>query len=336
MTRHIVRRPWDLRESLHTPPEIFFAGKRHRRDFLKAMGIGGIAASGLLVGCGKPDPREVELAGKAPAPPDAFADRYPAERNAAFEYGRPETDKNDAATYTNFYEFSTGKDSWRYVSDFSVAPWSFEVTGLCAKPRSFDLDDVYSLFTLEERAYRHRCVETWAMCVPWTGFPLAELLKLVGPKPNAKHLAFTTYNEPAVMPGIARTGGSFPWPYTESLSIEEAMNDLALLVTGVYGEPLPKQHGAPIRLVVPWKYGFKSAKSIAKIELTDKQPATFWNVVQPNEYGTVANVNPHVPHPRWSQANEWMLPSRSDTYPTQIFNGYGEFVGGLYPDEPRG
>jgi sulfoxide reductase catalytic subunit YedY len=335
MTRHIVRRPWDIPQRLHTPSEIFFGGKQQRREFLKAIGIGGIAASGLLAGCGTPDPKEVEQAGKAPAPPDAFADRYPAKRNTAFEYDRPESKKIDAATYTNFYEFSTGKDSWRRVGKFEVAPWSFEATGLCAKPRSFDLDDVYSLFSLEERAYRHRCVETWAMCVPWTGFPLRDLLKLVEPESGAKYLAFTTFNDPAVMPGVAGSGSYFPWPYVESLTIDEAMNDLTLLATGVYGEPLPKQHGAPVRLVVPWKYGFKGAKSIARIELTDKQPATFWNTVQPDEYGTVANVNPHVPHPRWSQAHEWMLPSRSDSYPTQIFNGYGEFVGKLYPDEPR-
>jgi sulfoxide reductase catalytic subunit YedY len=336
MTRHIIRQTWDLPQSRHTPPEIFFAGKARRREFLKAIGIGGIAASGLLIGCSEPDPQVVEQAGKAPEPPIAFRDRYPAERNPRFEYGRPETAKIEAATYTNFYEFSTGKDSWRRVGKFSPSPWSVEVTGLCNKPRSFDLDDIYSLFSLEERAYRHRCVETWAMCVPWTGFPLRELVKLVEPKASAKYLAFTTFTDRVVMPGVESGGSDFPWPYTESLTIDEAMNELTLLTTGVYGEPLPKQHGAPVRVVVPWKYGFKGAKSIASITLTDKQPATFWNTVQPDEYGTVANVNPHVPHPRWSQAREWMLPDRADSYPTEIFNGYGDYVASLYPDEPRG
>jgi methionine sulfoxide reductase catalytic subunit len=333
--RHILRKPWDVPESRHTSRTVYFAGKAHRREFLKAVGIGGIAGSGWLLGCGGPDATAVENAGKAPAPPEAFADVYPAKRDSRFEYGRAETPRIAAATYTNFYEFSTGKDSWRYVRDFVVSPWTFEVTGLCAKPRTFDLDDVYRLFTLEERAYRHRCVETWAMCVPWTGFPLRELLKLVEPKPSAKFVGFTTFTDATVMPGVGRTRGQFPWPYTESLTIEEAMNELTLLATGVYGEPLPKQHGAPVRLVVPWKYGFKSIKSVAKIELADREPVTFWNAVQPNEYGTVANVNPYVAHPRWSQAREWMLPDRSDTYETAIFNGYGEHVGAMYPDEPR-
>lgn len=326
---------WNIPECRHTPREVYFSEKSHRRAFLKALGLTGIAATGWLAGCGKPDPKMVREAGKAPALPETLASTYPAPRDPRFEYGRPETAATDAATYTNFYEFSTGKDSWRYVSDFSVSPWEFEVTGMCEKPRKFDLDDVYTLFELQERAYRHRCVETWAMCVPWTGFPLRALIELVEPKASAKYIAFTSANEPSVMPGIAANRDYFPWPYAESLSMEEATNDLTLLATGIYGEPLPKQHGAPIRLVVPWKYGFKSIKSIVKIELTDRQPATFWNSVQPNEYGVEANVNPNVPHPRWSQANEWMLPSRADTYPTQIFNGYGEFVGHLYPKEPR-
>jgi sulfoxide reductase catalytic subunit YedY len=334
--RHIIRRAWDVPEHRHTPPEAYFAGKRHRREFLKAVGLGGVAASGWLTGCGRVDPTVIEEAGRAPAPPEAFASVYPAERNELFEYGRPETNKIDAATYTNFYEFSTGKDSWRYVGDFQVSPWSFEVTGLCAKPRRFDLDDVYRLFPLEERAYRFRCVETWAMCVPWTGFRLRDLLALVEPKATARYVGFTTHTDPDVMPGVRRTRGEFPWPYTESLTIDEATNELTLLATGIYGEPLPKQHGAPVRLVVPWKYGFKSIKSISTIELTDRPPATFWNTVQPREYDTIANVNPFVPHPRWSQAREWMIPDRGATYPTQLFNGYGEFVGALYPNEPRG
>jgi sulfoxide reductase catalytic subunit YedY len=171
--------------------------------------------------------------------------------------------------------------------------------------------------------------------VPWTGFPLRELIKLVEPKPAAKYVAFTSFSDRTQMPGVATSFGDFPWPYTESLTLAEATNELTLLATGIYGEPLPKQHGAPVRLVVPWKYGFKSIKSIARIELTDRPPATFWNTVQPNEYGTIANVNPNVPHPRWSQAREWMIPDRSETHDTLLFNGYGEQVGDLYPDEPR-
>lgn len=331
--RRKIRQFWNVPQARHTPAEVYFAGKRGRREFLKAIGIGGIAATGLASGCGQPDPVEVDAAGEAPPLADEFARLYPAQRNLAFEYGRPETRREVAATYTNFYEFSTGKDSWRYVQDFRVSPWEFEVAGLCEKPRKFDLGDVYRSFSLEERAYRHRCVETWAMCVPWTGFPLRELLRLVEPKASARYVAFTSFADPAQMPGLRATGGEFPWPYTESLTLDEAMNELTLLATGVYGEPLPKQHGAPIRLVTPWKYGFKSIKSIARIELTSSPPATFWNTVQPNEYGTVANVNPDVPHPRWSQAREWMIPNRAETFETLPFNGYGDWVGSLYPNE---
>ena len=275
-----------------------------------------------------PSAEEIDAAGRVDALSGDAASLYPAKRNDQFEYGRPETDRIEAAQYTNFYEFAPSKDVYKYVAPFEPTPWSFEVTGLCNKPRKFDLDDVYHEFSLEERAYRHRCVETWAMCVPWTGFPLHQLLKAVEPKSSAKYVEFQTANRPEQMPAI-EWSPDYPWPYTEGLTIDEAMNGLTLVATGIYGEPLPKQHGAPIRLVIPWKYGYKSIKSIVRVRLTDKQPATFWNTLIPNEYDFPAIVNPEKPHPRWSQATEWMLGS-GERYATTKYNGYGDFVGSLY------
>jgi sulfoxide reductase catalytic subunit YedY len=332
--KHFVRRPWDLPQKLHTPEDVYRDRKLHRRRFLKAMGITGVAAA--LGGCSEEaTDEEIEKAGKADPLPKELANVYPAKRNKEFSYGRKETTKRDALEYTNFYEFSPSKDSWKHVGDFKPSPWKLEVTGLCAKPRTFDMDDIYKLFTLEERAYRHRCVETWAMCVPWTGFQLSELLKLVEPKKSAKYVAFETFERPKEAPYQAQSS-QYPWPYQEGLTIDEAMNELTLLATGLYGEPMPKQNGAPIRLVVPWKYGFKGAKSIVTIRLIDKLPPTFWTTVNAAEYAFEANVEPDVPHPRWSQKTEWMLGSKlstfdeGDRYKSVIYNGYGDYVGKLY------
>ncbi len=325
----IIRKPWDVPEHSHTPIEVYRTRGYHRREFLKTMGLSAIgctlATSG--VGCSRATDEEIEAAG-AVEPSKEVAPLYPAPRDDRFEYGRDETAKRDAAEYTNFYEFSPYKDSWMYVSKFQPLPWTIEVDGLCSKPRTFDLDDIHDMFPLSERALRHRCVETWAMCVPWTGFPLRELLKAVEPQPKARFVHFETFNRPGEASQI-RYQPHYPWPYVESLSIEEATNELAFVATGIFGEPLPKQHGAPIRLVVPWKYGFKSIKSIARVTLTDEQPATFWNTLAPEEYDTVANVDPAVAHPRWSQATEWML-GTLERHDTVVYNGYGDFVGGLY------
>ena len=358
---HFVRRPWDLHQKQHTPAGLWRNRRLARREFLRAMGIGaaGMGIGSHLVGCGEtPTDEQIHNAGRVELSESAKAvfvddDVKPADnsnapdvrdetsrgvtRNENFEYGRPETNRRYAAEYTNFYEFSPYKDSWKLVDDFEPLPWKFEVDGLCSKPRTFDIDDVYRLFEFEERAYRHRCVETWAMCVPWTGFELRRLLKLVEPQPSAKFVSFETMNRPEQCPGI-RSSPQYPWPYTEGLTIDEAISELTLLVTGIYGEPLPKQHGTPIRLVVPWKYGFKSIKSIVRITLTDRKPATFWNTLAPQEYGFEANVDPEVRHPRWSQAQEWMLNGtdgfgfvdRSVRYPTLKYNGYGEYVAKLY------
>jgi methionine sulfoxide reductase catalytic subunit len=331
--QYIIRKIWDLPQRRITDPAIYQRRGWHRREFLRSLGLGGVGLSLLgTAGCGMPQAtsEEIEAAGAPNLPPPAVDSVYPAPRNPEFDYGRDETDRLEAAQFTNFYEFTgpTTKAAYRYVGDFQPSPWTVEVDGLCDQPTAFDLDDLFREFTFEERAYRFRCVETWAMCVPWTGFPLANLIARVGPKSSATHVQFQTFNRPdeARFMGIDT---SYPWPYTEGLTLAEATNPLAFLATGIYGEPLPKQHGSPVRLVLPWKYGFKSIKSIVRITLTDKPPATFWNTVAPREYDFQANVNPNVPHPRWSQQTEWMLGTK-ERFQTVIYNGYGEYVGGLY------
>lgn len=325
----IIRKPWDLPESRHTDASIYHDRQRRRREFLRDLGLSatGIAGAFSLAGCSQPTDAEIAAAGRVEPLPDEFQQHYPAARNGDFEYGRPETAQRAAAEYANFYEFTNGKSVYRHVSAFEPTPWSFEVTGLCANPRTFDLDDVYREFTLEERSYRHRCVEAWAMCVPWTGFPLARLLELVEPQPAARYVQFDGFFRPDQ--ARAQASSFYPWPYTEGLRLDEAMNELTLLVTGIYGEPLPKQHGAPLRIVIPWKYGFKGIKSFTTVRLTDQQPETFWPALNPHEYDFVANVDPDSPHPRWSQATERML-GTGERFETAKYNGYGDYVADLY------
>lgn len=233
--------------------------------------------------------------------------------------------------YNNFYEFGYGKeDPAAYAGALTIDPWTVEIGGMVDKPGSYDLADVLKGQTIEERIYRFRCVEAWSMVVPWHGFQLSGLLDRLGVQPGAKFVAFETLTRPEEMPG--QRDSSFPWPYVEGLRLDEAMHPLTILATGLYDQPMPKQNGAPLRLVVPWKYGFKSIKSIVKITLTDKMPPTTWNKLQPNEYGFYANVNPEVDHPRWSQASEraiggGLFGGRKDTL---MFNGYGEHVASLY------
>jgi sulfoxide reductase catalytic subunit YedY len=259
---------------------------------------------------------------------------YPAKRNPEFKLDIEPTPEWAATGYNNFYEFDPQdkqavKDK---VGSFVISPWKFEVTGAVAKPRTFDMDDLHKMFTLEERLYRFRCVEAWAMQVPWTGFPFGQLVKAVEPTAKAKYVRFVTASRPKEMPGMARASW-YPWPYFEGLRMDEAMNPLTLMVTGLYGKPLPKQNGAPVRVVVPWKYGYKNPKSIVKIEFTSSKPATFWNQLQPLEYGFYSNVNPKKPHPRWSQAYEKVIP-RMERVPTLLYNGYEKWVAGLYQGDP--
>lgn len=247
-------------------------------------------------------------------------------RNAAFDGGRPLTAEKDATTYNNYYEFSESKNLWRAAQALPQAPWTVEFAGMVTKPRTIGLDDLLKQVQLEERVYRHRCVEAWAMTVPWTGFTLHQLVRLADPLGSAKFVVFQT-KEDKTMPGL--NAPFYPWPYVEAVTIEEAANELAFVSTGLYGKPMPPQNGGPIRLTLPWKYGFKSAKAIVKVTFTDKRPETFWEQIQPSEYGFWANVNPAVPHPRWSQANERLLGS-DERVATQLFNGYAPFVAGLY------
>jgi len=297
---------WEIPEREATPESVFL----NRRALLQGMGFLGMSA----------------LAQQAFA---AGEDLYPAKRNTKYTLDRPLTAEPVAIGYNNFYEFTLDKQRVKnMVGPFEIDPWKVKVHGLINKPKTYDIDDLVRAFPLEERLYRFRCVETWAMAVPWTGFLIADLIKAVDPKPEAKYIRMVTVERPDQMPGI-KSQPHYPWPYFEALTIEEAMNELALFVTGIYGKPLPKQNGAPIRLIVPWKYGLKSIKSIVEIEFTEKRPPTLWNKVGPTEYGWYSNVNPKKPHPRWSQATDRLIPTGEER-PTLMYNGYEEFVAGLY------
>ncbi len=316
-----IPKGWDIPENQVTPESDYM----NRRTFIKELGIAGVGA--LSLSQWSPDafarPKDVEghLAAFRAKP-------LAAEHNSQFTVERPMTAEVVAATYNNFYEFSSGKhELWKLMEDFQTHPWQLEIGGLVNNPMTLDVDDLLKHMPLEERIYRFRCVETWAMVVPWIGFPLKALLEKVQPTSDAKYVKMLTFWEPDV--AQQQQNPRLPWPYVEGLTLAEAMNELTLLTVGIYGHILPPQHGAPIRLVVPWKYGFKSIKSIVRIALTDKQPRTFWNTLSPREYGFESNVNPNVPHPRWAQATESMIGTRK-RYPTQIYNGYGEAVAHLY------
>jgi sulfoxide reductase catalytic subunit YedY len=299
---------------------------------MQGLGAAGLGAAGLLSGC-------LPSGGQAQTPPadldaspeiDSLASGlYPAERNTAFTLDRAVTDETVAGQHNNFYEFTEVKSRvWRLARDFQPRPWEVEVTGLVERPGVFDVDELERTMPLEERLCRFRCVEAWAMAVPWTGFPLRHLIERVEPTSRATHIRFVTVHRPQEMPGID-SAPWYPWPYYEGLTMTEAMNELTLLATGIYGHRLPPQHGAPIRLVVPWKYGYKSIKSIVRIEFVAGQPPTFWNDLIPQEYGFTSNVDPTVPHPRWSQETERLI-GTGDRVATLPFNGYGEWVAHLY------
>lgn len=322
---NIIHRPgWFLSERCATPEAVFFT----RRHFLKQLGFagGGLLVSGLA-GCSR---SETSTHAAASDPPKSLPlpKGYPAPRNAAFNPGWRLTNEKDAGTYNNFYEFSLNKDAFKYVGKFVTAPWPLEITGLIENPMTLDAAELAAMFDLEERIYRFRCVEAWAMVVPWTGFPVSKLIEKARPKSEAKFIRFETFNRPDQAPGIAKTP-NYPWPYREGLRLDEAMNPLTMLATGIYGKPLPKQHGAPTRLVVPWKYGYKSIKSIVRIEFVGEQPKTFWETLAPEEYPFESNINPAKPHPRWSQMTERIIDT-GDRVKTQPFNGYGNYVAKLY------
>jgi len=321
MAHVLFKKGWQIGESETTPEEYFF---RQRRRTIQGLGLFGLSlAAGILPACGPA--KDAARIGAQEHP--AARERYPAKRNPRFTLDRPITEEVYAASYNNFYEFSTLKGSvYKKAARLRTHPWQVEVSGLLEKPQIFDIDELVRAMPLEERLYRFRCVEAWSMAVPWTGFPLRALIKMVRPLSSAKYLRFVTFLNPQDAPNQTPSYG--PWPYTEGLTLAEAANELTILATGIYGHPLPKQHGAPLRLVVPWKYGFKSIKSIVRIEFTADQPRSFWNSIAPHEYDFRANVDPHVPHPRWSQATERLIDTgeRRKTLP---FNGYGEWVAQL-------
>lgn len=310
MANVIIRPDWHIPESSITPINEY----HNRRSFVKQLGLGA-GVTGLSLA----DTLEAAAAPKL----------YPAKRNAKYSPKVVLTNKAWATGYNNFYEFTTSKEQVRFLVDkFKTNPWEVEVSGLCGKPFKFDALEMAKKLGLEERVYRFRCVEAWSMIVPWTGYTLSKLLKQAEPKASAKYVKFYTAMKPAEMPGLARLP-QYPWPYTEGLRLDEAMHDLTFMATGIFGESLPKQNGAPLRLVVPWKYGYKSIKSIVKIELTDRQPKTLWNALSPREYPFESNVNPGVPHPRWSQASERLIGPNPVRIKTIKYNGYPQ-VAGLY------
>lgn len=321
MIHFIGRRPWHLQESAATPESIF----RQRRQLLKAAGFLGFGlAAGVNWGCGPG--KDAATIGAQEHPP--ALDLYPARRSTSFVLDRPLTEEAYAASYNNFYEFSVFKGGiYKKAARLKTSPWQIAVSGLVEKPRVFDIDELVRALPLEERLYRFRCVEAWAMVVPWTGAPMKDFINKVQPLSAAKYVRFVTFMKPEIASNQNPSKG--PWPYSEGLSMAEAMNELTLLATGIYGHPLPKQHGAPVRLVVPWKYGFKSIKSIVRIEFTAAKPRTFWSSNRPEEYDFVANVRPDIPHPRWSQATEKLIDT-GERRATLPYNGYGEWVAKLY------
>jgi sulfoxide reductase catalytic subunit YedY len=303
------KKGWELPESMATPEAVFF----NRRKLL--LGIG---AAGLALGAARFARAEV-------AP-----ELYPAKRNPSFTLDRDITAEKVATTYNNFYEFGPHKQIANAAQKLTIQPWQVKFDGMVAKEITIDAEDLIRKMPVEERLYRHRCVEAWSMAVPWTGFPLKALLAFAEPQSGAKYVRMETFQRPAEAGGQRQFW--YPWPYTEGLTMEEASNDLAFIAIGVYGKPLPKQMGAPLRLAVPWKYGFKSVKSIVRFTFTDQRPKTFWEALGPTEYGFWANVNPEVPHPRWSQATEEVI-GTGKRVPTLLYNGYGEFVADLYKDK---
>lgn len=321
MSKLFDHRSWKIPEREATPESVF----HERRYLLKAAAFVGLGLAGLIPSACGPA-RGAAIIGAQENPP--APELYPARRDSRYPLDRALTDEAYAASYNNFYEFSVYKSGvYKKAARLRTSPWQVEVGGLVDKPRVFDIADLIRAMPLEERLYRLRCVEAWSMAVPWTGFPLHRFIKLVQPLSSAKYVRFVTFMKPDEAPNQSPSYG--PWPYTEGLTMAEAVNELTLLATGIYGHPLPKQHGAPLRLVVPWKYGFKSIKSIVKIEFTAEQPRTFWNTNRPREYDFIANVDPAVPHPRWSQATEKLIDT-GERRPTLPYNGYSEWVAGLY------
>ena len=310
---HVIRRRgWEISERDATSEHIFL----NRRAFLAGTGAAALSLTPQLAAA----QRVADL-------PDPTERLYPVKRNEKYVLDRPVTDETLNVNYNNFYEFGSSKQIARAARALKLRPWQVKIDGMVEKPQTIDIDDLIRKMPLEERLYRMRCVEAWSMTVPWSGFPLAKLVELARPLSSATYLRMETFMDPSVAPGQRQRW--HPWPYVEGLTMAEAVNELAFLVTGAYGKPVPKSMGAPLRLAAPWKYGFKSVKSIVRFHFTDQRPKTFWEALQSSEYGFWANVNPAVAHPRWSQATEEIL-GTMERKPTLLFNGYGEYVADMY------
>lgn len=302
---------WEIPESAATPESAALG----RRSLIGGAATLGLAGSARFAHAALPA-ATAQFPGAMSAPVDP-----------RFKPGRAFTPPENVYTYNNYYEFGEDKGIWRDAERLPLSPWSITIDGLVAKKRTIALEDLLKQVTLQERLYRHRCVEAWGITIPWTGFPLKRLLEIAEPLSSAKYVVFYTDENRRFMPGLREPW--YPWPYTEGLTMFEAENDLAIIAVGLYGQPLKPQNGGPIRLVVPWKYGFKSAKAIVRVTFSEKRPLTFWAEVDGNEYGFWANVNPAVPHPRWSQARERLI-GFDKVVPTQIYNGYAEWVADMY------
>jgi len=311
---HVIRRRgWEIPEREATPEHVVLS----RRTML-----GGTAAAALSMS------PAVAMAQRISDLPDPSAGLYPVKRNEKYVLDRPVTDEKLNTTYNNFYEFGSTKSIFRAAQALKLRPWQIKLDGMVEKEQVIDIDNLLKKVTLEERLYRMRCVEAWSMTVPWSGFPMSQLLAIARPLSSAKYVRMETFMDATVAPGQRQRW--YPWPYVEGLTMAEAANELTFMVTGAYGKPVPKSMGAPIRLAAPWKYGFKSVKSIVRFHFTDQRPKTFWEALQSSEYGFWANVNPAVAHPRWSQATEEIIGTGGERKPTLLFNGYGEYVADLY------
>ena len=318
----LIKKPSDLKYSDVTDERMYL----RRREFLQlGAGLMGATAGGLLVGCGNDAIDAMTGTAAVAAPQTPLANI--AKRMVTTD--EPLNKFEEITGYNNYYEFGTRKtDPAKYAGQLKTSPWTVSIEGLCNKPGNYALDDLIKTADLEERVYRFRCVEAWSMVIPWVGIPLASVIKRADPQPKATFVEMQTVLRRNEMPGLGE--GGLNWPYTEGLRMDEAMNPLSLLAVGLYGKTLMNQNGAPVRLVVPWKYGFKNVKSIVKIKFVDKMPRTAWNDANPDEYGFYSNVNPTVDHPRWSQATERRIPSYFKTTKTLMFNGYEELVGSMY------
>ncbi len=321
-----IRPSWFLPESAATPENQYAS----RRKFLRDLGLGalGLGTASLLPSCSDPEWEHFGNKGGTLFPPDRPG--FPAPRNQRFDGSSLQTTPASiATTHNNFYEFSTDQSRVHKLTGlFEIDPWTVEISGLVNKPGHYSIQDLETLVPLEERVYRFRCVEAWSMVLPWTGIPLGKLCEQLEVQPAARYLRLTSFHKPDQAPGFKKMS-YYPWPYYESLRLDEAMNELSLLATGIYGHPLPKQNGAPIRLVVPWKYGLKNIKSIVRIEFRKTRSGTFWNALQPQEFSWLSNVDPRIPHPRWSQATEKRIDT-GEKQKTLLYNGYGESVQRLY------